>query len=120
MVHAVLVGIIRLPMLVTTLTKFYPVILSQALKRGLFAFIVVDQFSQVFILGGIDWRGVENRYQGHTLTQSSLLPLSKPRKCLILLGCCHVKLSLLPLFLRKCLILLICCHVATKKTGHGG
>ena len=54
MVHAVHAGIIQLQMLVTTLTKLNRVIPSQALSGGLFAFIVVDQISQVFILGGID------------------------------------------------------------------
>ena len=67
MVHVVLVGIIRLRMSLTTPTKFYPVTPSQALERGLFAFIVVDQFSRVFILGGIDCQGVGNRYHCHTL-----------------------------------------------------
>lgn len=67
MVHVGLAGIIQLLMLVTTPTKLYPVIPSQALFGGLFAFYLVDQISQVFILGGIDCRGVGNRYHCHAL-----------------------------------------------------
>ena len=49
-------------------TKLNLVILSQALSGGLFAFYKVDQFSQVFNLGGIKRDGGGNRYHGYALT----------------------------------------------------
>ena len=80
MVHAVLAGIIQLQMCHTTLTKFNLVIPSP-LRRA-FSFLVVDSFTQVFILGGIRRDAGGNRYQSRLLI--SFLP-SFTR----LLPCCH-------------------------------
>ena len=68
MVHAVLAGITLSQMCHTLPTKLNLVILSQALSGGLFAFYKVDQFSQVFNLGGIRRDGGGNRYHGYALT----------------------------------------------------
>ena len=81
----------------TTPTKFYPVTPSQALERGLFAFYLVDQISQVFILGGIDCRGVGNRYQSHTLTWFYLVATLNS---LILLGITWFVATLVAVILR--------------------
>ena len=61
MVHAVHAGIIQSPMLATTLTKLN-LVTSNPLRR-VFSFLVVDSFTQVFNLGGIDRHGGGNRYQ---------------------------------------------------------
>ena len=65
MVIAVHAGIIQSQMCHTTLTKFFPVVTSP--RKRAFAFLVVDSFTQVFILGGSDRHAGGNRYQSHLL-----------------------------------------------------
>ena len=69
MVHAGLVGITQSSMLVTTRTKLNQVIPGP--RERAFLFLVVDCFTQVFILGGFDQRGGGNRYQSHLLISTS-------------------------------------------------
>jgi hypothetical protein len=66
-VIAVHVGITRLQMFLTTLTKFNHVEQSPMLSRA-FSFSIVDYFTQVLILGGSIAGGGGNRYQGSLLT----------------------------------------------------
>lgn len=67
MVNAVNAGITQSPMLATSLTKFNPVQHSPTLSRA-FSFLIVDYFTQVLILGGLDSGEGGNRYQGSLLT----------------------------------------------------
>ena len=69
MVHAVHVGITQSPMFHTTLTKLNQVIPGP--RERAFLFLLVDCFTQVFILGGFDQRGGGNRYQSHLLILTS-------------------------------------------------
>ena len=65
MVHADHAGITLSQMCHTTLTKLNPVQQSPMLSRA-FSFLVVDCFTQVFILGGYEGDRGGNRFQGES------------------------------------------------------
>ena len=91
MVHAVHAGITQSQMCHTTRTKLN--LVRPSPRERAFVFLLVECFSRVFNLGGLDQRGGGNRYQSHLLISTSPNQVLTPFNSVV---------AVLPLGCQKC------------------